>query len=108
MPPPRSPSAISLPGVNGDRRWRWYVGTAVLGDGGPGGLFVFFYGEGVVPKPFVEGYPVVRGLQGEGVGRDRPGRSGVGPAEGCLFSLKERGLPRLGFPLVEIPDRGRG
>ena len=61
-----------------------------------------------VAKPVVEGYPAVGVLQSEGVRWDRPGRSGIGPAEGCLFSLKERGLPRLGFALVEIPDRGRG
>ena len=63
------------------------VGTEVLGDGGPGGLLVLLHREGVVAKPLVEGYPAVGVFKRKGVRWDRPGRSGVGPAQQPVLAV---------------------
>ena len=73
-------------------------------------MLVLFHREGVVAKPIVEGYPEVRVLQREGVWRDRPGRSGIGPAQQPVLAVGEDAhahaalLFRLRQVIVELVD----
>ncbi len=74
------------------------------------GMTIWGNRQGVVAKPLVEGYPEVRVIKGECVRRDRPGRSGIWPAQQPVLAVGEDAhahaalLFRLRQVIVELVD----
>ena len=74
------------------------------------GMTIWGNRQGVVAQPLVKGDPAVRVFQREGVRRDRPGRSGIGPAQQPVLAVGQDAhahaalLLRLRQVVVELVD----